>query len=112
MSNEQAALVPGAAGGGSAGERRVQPVAITCSGCTAEWTGLGKAHCSAEGCHRTFTSVSGFERHRGPISEGAPRGFCPNPSSLGLVERVGGLWGAPAMTREQIEKAWPKKDGI
>lgn len=108
MSNEQAALAPGAADGGSASERRAQPVAITCSGCAAEWTGLGKAHCS--GCHTSFTGISAFDRHRETGGEDEPHGFCHDPSAVGLVERESGVWGAPAMTREQIEKAWPKSE--
>jgi len=39
-----------------------RPGAITCNGCEHTWTGLSFAHCSA--CHRTFSSVTGFDRHR------------------------------------------------
>lgn len=53
MSVEEVSPVPGAADAGSVSERSAQRGAITCSGCTAEWTGLGKAHCS--GCHTSFT---------------------------------------------------------
>jgi hypothetical protein len=94
---------------GSGRERRSQPVVMTCSGCTSQWTGAGRAHCAAEGCHRTFTGVTAFEQHRGAISEGAPRGFCHDPVSLGMVERKPNLWGAPAMTPEQIDKVWGDK---
>ncbi len=95
---------------GSGREASAQRGAITCSGCTAKWTGLGRAHCSS--CHMTYTGISAFEQHRGAISEGAPRGFCHDPVSLGMVEREPNLWGSPAMTREQIEKAWPKKSEV
>ena len=44
--------------------------------CGAWWTGLGAAHCG--GCHRTFTSVSGFVAHR----KGAK---CADPETLGMV---------------------------
>lgn len=44
--------------------------------CGEWWTGTGAAHCG--GCHRTFTSVSGFTAHR-------KRGVCTNPESLGMV---------------------------
>lgn len=33
-----------------------------CAGCGAEWVGLKLAHCAT--CHRTFTSVDAFDRHR------------------------------------------------
>jgi hypothetical protein len=39
-----------------------RPRGITCNGCEHTWTGLRFAHCSA--CHRTFSGVAGFERHR------------------------------------------------
>jgi len=108
MSDEQASPVPEGADAGSVSERSSQPVALTCSGCTSEWTGLGRAHCAAKGCHRTFSGVSAFDRHRDPNA--GEHGACLDPVSVGLVEREGGLWGAPAMTREQIEKAWPKSE--
>lgn len=44
--------------------------------CNAWWTGIAAAHCS--GCHRTFTSVSGFTTHR-------KRGACGDPEALGMV---------------------------
>lgn len=42
--------------------------AAGCGGCTARWPiGTGAAHCPT--CHRTFTSVGGFDQHRtGPIT--------------------------------------------
>jgi hypothetical protein len=33
-----------------------------CGGCDTRWTGANVCHCAA--CHRTFTGVSGFDRHR------------------------------------------------
>lgn len=44
--------------------RRTQsePSWVTAGCCSARWTGLSAAHCSA--CHETFTSVSAFDLHR------------------------------------------------
>ena len=33
-----------------------------CANCGEEWTGLAVAHCPT--CHRTFTTVSAFDKHR------------------------------------------------
>lgn len=46
-----------------------------CSGCKARWGGLSTAHCAA--CHRTFSGVSAFEKHK--------PGQCLHPSSVGLI---------------------------
>lgn len=35
---------------------------LTCGGCDAEWSGLGRSHCS--GCHRTYSAPGLFDRHR------------------------------------------------
>jgi hypothetical protein len=54
---------------------------FTCSGCDNWWTGLNSGHCSA--CHESFTSVSGFDKHRtGSHSAGR---YCLDPASVGLV---------------------------
>jgi hypothetical protein len=55
---------------------------ITCQ-CGAQWTGLGRAHCSA--CHLTFSTPGTFDRHRRNFS-------CLEPEGAGLVERAG-IWG-------------------
>lgn len=44
-----------------------------------------QAHC--RGCHRTFGSVSGFDRHR-------RGGACLDPAGLGMVE-TRGVWRTP-----------------
>lgn len=59
----------------TASESRREPQRYRCS-CNAWWTGIAAAHCS--GCHRTFTSVSGFATHR-------KRGACADPEALGMV---------------------------
>jgi hypothetical protein len=77
---------------------------LTCGGCLSTWSGLGRAHCGVGGCHRTFTGVTAFDRHRSS-------GGCANPVDLGMVLRDGGIWGAPAMTPEQAAEIWKKGDG-
>jgi len=48
------------------------------------------AHCGA--CHRTFASVSDFDRHR--VDGGHGEGRCTHPGGLGLTEH-NGLWASP-----------------
>jgi len=61
--------------------------AYTCGHCPARWSGLSFAHCGA--CHRTFSSVTGFDAHR-------LRGVCVDPAGRGLVIDVHGIWRKPA----------------
>jgi hypothetical protein len=64
--------------------------------CGHWWAGVGRAHCPAARCHRTFSCDSAAEKHRaGPT--GARQ--CVDPRSVGLVARempFGVLWGWPA----------------
>ena len=83
-------------------ERKPAPL-LTCGGCSSTWSGLGRAHCGVGGCHRTFTGVTAFDRHRGA------KGECLDPATLGMVLREGGLWGAPALTPEQAAEIWKKE---
>lgn len=48
---------------------------VQCAGCDTEWTGLGKCHCGARECHRTFSGVTLFDLHRS-------RGKCVDPATL------------------------------
>lgn len=68
------------------------PRVITHGECGTWWLGKERSHASC--CHRTFTCLSAFERHR--------RGLrCNDPSTVGLVPRPGPggeLWGWPAPT--------------
>lgn len=74
-----------------ADETRALPHA--CGSCTTRWNGSNTAHCGGtRGCHQTFTSPRGFDRHRRD-------GACVNPAEAGLVaiDRVGyTAWGYPA----------------
>ena len=49
---------------------------VACAGCGQRWYGIDRAHCST--CHRTFTEVDFFDRHR--VDEG-----CRSPASLGMI---------------------------
>lgn len=78
-------------------ERR--PVArYRCGGCALWWTALGAAHCA--GCHETFTSVSGFEKHR-------RGGQCLTPAEVGLVpaDRKWPGWALPGSYDPTAEEA-------
>jgi len=64
------------------------PLAV-CGGCTAKWRSKRLAHCG--GCHRSFGSVSLFDRHRLGYGE---HGRCEDPAFLmrhRMVE-VDGVW--------------------
>lgn len=82
----------------------------TCGGCLARWSGHTKAHCGS--CHRTFSTVGNFDRHR---SKDGERGSCLHPASVGLVER-GGLdpvWSMPPQdpTKGRVDWWAAKRDG-
>lgn len=56
---------------------------ITCSKCTAVWTGEGRCHCSK--CHNTFGGLTSFDQHR--------KGYrCLQPSKLDLTLNARGVW--------------------
>lgn len=50
---------------------------ITCR-CGAEWTGLGRCHCSK--CHTTFGGLTSFDKHR-------KNEICLHPEELELIEK-------------------------
>lgn len=93
-----------------AGRNRYPSATAGCR-CGAQWGGLNTAHCSAEGCHRTFTSVAAFDAHRvgpwGVDRRGQKRrmpGYadgtrhCADPTTVGLVDagRAYPCWGFPS----------------
>jgi hypothetical protein len=70
--------------------------AITCS-CGAWWTGLGRSHCPAAGCHKTFSTDGAADKHR--IGKHGIDRRCVDPATVGLVARqkpYGVLWQHPA----------------
>jgi hypothetical protein len=74
-----------------------RPAAAITHTCGAWWTGVSRAHCPAEGCHRTFSCDSAADKHR-VGTFGADR-RCANPAEVGLVARAmpfGVMWGWPS----------------
>ncbi len=92
---------PTRAGKSAVAARSTAPGAITCGRCGASWSGVSRAHCG--GCHRTFSAVSTFDRHR--VAVGA-HGCCADPATLldsngaPLLVLRAGLWSWPEMTAE------------
>ncbi|WP_442407232.1 FDXHR family putative zinc-binding protein [Mycobacterium sp.] len=66
----------------------------SCNHCGGRWGGLKTCHCTV--CHDTFTTVTGFDRHRAGSFEPDER-HCRHPSALGLVDagRSCSCWGRP-----------------
>lgn len=70
----------------------------SCGKCKRQWTGANQAHC-ASGCHRHFSTVALFDRHR------AGGDGCQDPASLtdkhgrpvmeAFVNRFGTTWKGP-----------------
>lgn len=64
-------------------------VTYSCGGCSARWSGVSRAHCSA--CHETFAGAAFFDRHRRNRGE---EGYCLHPSEISKPDMylVSGLW--------------------
>lgn len=60
--------------------------------CGSQWTGAGRAHCTAKNCHQTFGGVTSFDAHRKQYGE---HGSCIDPATLGLVQTEKGIWSVP-----------------
>lgn len=70
-----------------------------CGRCPARWSGSNIAHCAE--CHRTFTTVANFDRHRAGSKDRAfDQGECSDPSERGLVLNDRGQWAAPGREDE------------
>lgn len=78
------AQTPKTAGGGEDAAHPGIPGYGSCR-CGAKWTGYSTSHCSASGCHQTFTSISTFDRHRSD-------GQCHDPAERGLVHVTKRYW--------------------
>lgn len=68
-----------------------------CGRCDNRWGGLNTAHCGAENCHRTFTGIVAFDKHRAG-SHAAGTRHCVDPQTVGLVDagRAYPCWGLPS----------------
>lgn len=57
----------------------------SCGGCPTRWWGLNMAHCAR--CHRTFSTVTGFDLHK-------VNGRCIDPASGKVPQRLDsrGVW--------------------
>lgn len=65
-----------------------------CGVCKERWKGTSKAHCM--GCHRTFKSVSGFDRHRRDFK-------CLDPADCGMLMKEG-IWARPMPESARLAK--------
>lgn len=86
-----------AAGGEESASGRRPSETATCSGCPERWTGRSVAHCAA--CHRTFSGVSAFDRHR---SVRGDHGACVDPADIPGIEHRDGMWRGPAMDADAL----------
>lgn len=78
----------------------------TCRRCGTEWTGLAIAHCTAPGCHRTFTTAANFDRHRaGSKDRTRKQGECSDPAACGLELNERGQWRQPGTDIKHWETA-------
>lgn len=80
-----AALEPGA-----------RPPGANTHACGAWWTGSRTSHCAGANCHRTFSSITAFDRHQRNRPSGGVE--CVDPASVGLVavrKPYGVLWSLP-----------------
>jgi hypothetical protein len=76
--------------------------ATACPHCHAWWTGLNTCHCTA--CHRTFTGITAFDKHRDG-SHAQDARYCKEPLTAGLVPagRNYSCWALPG-----TNNAWTK----
>jgi hypothetical protein len=68
-----------------------------CSRCPSTWTGSNIAHCSV--CHRTFSAVSTFDRHR-TGNVGTRR--CLPPEEVGLLPNAHGVYRTPSGPADEV----------
>ena len=64
--------------------------------CPRPRDGSRRSHCA--GCHRTFTSVSAFDRHQ-TLNDGS---HCHDPAIRGLIQRPDGVWRHPGERPEGL----------
>ncbi|WP_455709610.1 FDXHR family putative zinc-binding protein [Micromonospora sediminicola] len=59
--------------------------------CGAAWSGASIAHCAC--CHRTFSAVSTFDKHRTGTVD---RRRCVDPVTVGLAPNRHGVYRTPS----------------
>jgi hypothetical protein len=79
--------------------RKHGPEWVVCATCKARWTGLSACHCTGEGCHRTFTSISAFDKHR--TDSHVTGRYCLDPAAAGLVPVTKRYWSGWALPGER-----------
>lgn len=73
----------------------------TCK-CSAQWGGENRCHCGS--CHRTFSGITLFDRHR---SQDGDNGTCLDPAAIRteagrlLMVFRNNMWSYPAMDEQQ-----------
>jgi hypothetical protein len=82
--------------GALSGTRNHADLPHTCS-CGARWSGTNTCHCGNTGCHRTFTGLSAFDRHRSG-------GTCNDPAALGMAIAPGRAYEAWTTTVDRDTK--------
>lgn len=95
-------------------ETSSEPVgAHTCGGCDSTWSLSAKAACHCSACHRTFSGIGLFDRHRRHQDVEGDRGTCLDPATMftksgePLAEFRNGMWRgpeAPEGTWDQFKK--------
>lgn len=55
---------------------------VVCKSCGAGWNGLKTCHCTV--CHRTFSTIAAFDKHRRGSYELDTR-HCVDPVEAGLI---------------------------
>jgi len=70
-----------------------------CQGCPTPTA--TQAHCPVAGCHRTFSTVSNFDRVR-------KDGHCIDPATLGMAPNAAGVWRVPMTEEERERMEWAR----
>jgi hypothetical protein len=68
--------------------------------CGVRWHGYNICHCAATACHRTFTGITAFDKHRAGSKRGEKAGECSDPLNVGLVLNDRGQWSLPPDGRD------------
>ena len=84
----------------------------TCPRCDETWTGHRVEHCSADGCHQTFTGTRAGDMHRvgdPAVRSGPKRRRCLTPAEMmakGMVRSEQGRWTTGRVVPDAIRARW------